>query len=699
MRNASSLLIVCHLLCLLPPAAMALGFGPVDGATILGQRLNLSTQLSVEPQDALTEACVSAEVRVGDSRLGPEQVRVALSGGPNATQKTLRITSTVVVDEPIVQLNLTVGCGSRVSRSYTVFADPPLLELARPDPPAPPLVVARTELGAPAGAAGPASERPPGAAVDAQAAPASATTSPDAATARRPEPAARPRAAVTTVRPTSAARVAATAEPRLPARARPPPPARAPAQPAPAAAAVARAVGPAAVSAPVRAVAGAASAAAASGPRLRLEADTALAGGPAAAASMPAAASSPSAIAASGSPSALVATSDAASAAAAGGTPVDDELRRLRGQNQDLQRSLGTVEARLRELESARGRDPWWMALAALAALLALIGVLLLWRRVQRGAARSWWNPSALAPADSAAALPTLAAAHSTFKASEIPDGVVDDDEEDFGAQSTGSFAMTLPGEPVSSEPQRGALSVEELFDLEQQADFFLALGQEDAAIDLLLGHARGNGATSPMPYLKLIDIYRRRDDREGYEATRQHFNQRFNARVASWDEPTFEGRALDETPPLLASIQAVWAQPAQAVRQLEGLVWRGDEPRAPVDLAAYRDLLFLYTVARDLLDQAGTELPADGVDLALPLLEGNTGSSHVARLMSSTIPIRPLDEHDQGLDRAIVPDIDLSEPSAQPLSAPAPAPAPRPDFTLGSDLLQLDPPPAEPRG
>ena len=54
-------------------------------------------------------------------------------------------------------------------------------------------------------------------------------------------------------------------------------------------------------------------------------------------------------------------------------------------------------------------------------------------------------------------------------------------------------------------------LSVEELLDLEQQADFFIALGQEDAAVDLLMSHLRSAGGQSPLPYTKLLEIYRAR--------------------------------------------------------------------------------------------------------------------------------------------------------------------------------------------
>ena len=63
----------------------------------------------------------------------------------------------------------------------------------------------------------------------------------------------------------------------------------------------------------------------------------------------------------------------------------------------------------------------------------------------------------------------------------------------------------------------------------------------------------------------------------------------------------------------------------------------------------------------------------------------------------------RVQEEHGRGLDRGIVPDLDLSAPGAAHPSdgaaaEPAATTAPRPDFTLGSDLIRLDPPPLDPK-
>jgi hypothetical protein len=95
-------------------------------------------------------------------------------------------------------------------------------------------------------------------------------------------------------------------------------------------------------------------------------------------------------------------------------------------------------------------------------------------------------------------------------------------------------------------------VSVDELIDLEQQAEFFLVLGEEDAAIDLLMVHLRSTGGISPLPYLKLLEIYRRRQDRESYERMRKRFDRRFNAVAPEWDTDLERGRELQDYPAVL---------------------------------------------------------------------------------------------------------------------------------------------------
>jgi hypothetical protein len=169
---------------------------------------------------------------------------------------------------------------------------------------------------------------------------------------------------------------------------------------------------------------------------------------------------------------------------------------------------------------------------------------------------------------------------------------------------------------------ERRAVTVEEQIDLEQQADFFIVLGQDEAAIDLLLAHLRGTGGTSPMPYLKLLEIHSRRDDPEAYERIRARFNQRFNGVAPPWGTELAMGRSLEEYPEVLQRLQRAWWAPLDAMAELEAMLFRKGGDAELFELPAYQDVIFLYQLARDLLqqDQEGTHVPASQVDVLLPI-------------------------------------------------------------------------------
>jgi hypothetical protein len=211
----------------------------------------------------------------------------------------------------------------------------------------------------------------------------------------------------------------------------------------------------------------------------------------------------------------------------------------------------------------------------------------------------------------------------------------------------------------------RRGLSPEEVIDLEQQADFFIALGQEDAAIDLLMNHVRSSGGTSPMPYLKLLQIYRRRGEADAYDRIRERFNRRFNGRAPAWDADPREGRALQAYADVVAQVQSAWRAPARAAEILEALLLRRDSSAESFDLPAYEELLFLYAVARD---EAEREANPDGVDLLLPLGEDEPVSS--IQRVSVTLPQSASSRTTPGPGSAPV-DVEID------ISVPAPAPRP----------------------
>ena len=217
----------------------------------------------------------------------------------------------------------------------------------------------------------------------------------------------------------------------------------------------------------------------------------------------------------------------------------------------------------------------------------------------------------------------------------------------------------------VGEGPARD-VTIEELIDLEQQAEFFVVLGQDESAVDLLVEHLRHTGGGSPLPYLKLLEIHHRQGHRGEYERLRLRFNQRFNAYAPEWDADMQAGRTLESYAGVVPRLQQVWSRPLDAMAELEALLFR--KSRGDLfDLPAYRDVLLLYSLARDLLDREGAD--TGNVDLLLPLADGGDFSS------TAPAPFLGLEfDGDDGPQALSEPttapiDLDLSIETARPAS------------------------------
>ncbi len=621
-------LTICSLGCLAVAAAQAAGLGAGTPAAVLGQPLDFAVQLRLEPGEALAPECVSAEVTTGERRVPPSTVRTELEmTGPDTAR--VRVSTQGVVDEPVVGVQLSVGCTARISRRYVLLADPPSSAAAA----------------APAFAANPGLV-PAGDGASAQ--PLGPTPAEQAATsaAARPPRAARPKPSLT---PAQQAAARAAARQRREARA-----ARAAAQRQ----AQAQAPAPAA-------------------PRLKLEAE----------APMPSAqnqAVEEALAAVAQAASAARAAASAASASEQKIAALERSMETLRSEakvNKDLATEL---RQRLGPAESA---NVWMLPLMVVSGLLAALAAWLAWRlgRVQAQQQQRWrdavapplssamppppstFGPGAAEPAPGYHGSPTVpfvtkevaAAAASPATPALMAAGAIAASAARAGRATP---AWPPPAPPVvwpppdSTQPlapssnsgdvptvQRTQtlnmdlrteadtprdVSIEELIDLEQQADFFVVLGQDDAAIDLLMDHVRGTGGGSPLPYLKLLEIHHRRKDRESYDRMRARFNHRFNAYAPEYGVDLTAGRALDDYPGVIPRLQEVWPRPLDAMAELEALLFRKSRGEL-FDLPAYREVLFLYSLARDLLDRAAAD--NGNVDLLLPLSMGASGAAAAA--------------------------------------------------------------------
>ena len=110
--------------------AVALGFGDFRASALLGQPLNLALPVSLAEGETLAGNCVSAEVQSGDSRLQPGTVRARVTQGRDAGEAIIRISTTVAIDEPVVNVTVSAGCPPRITRTLVLLADPPLVNVA-----------------------------------------------------------------------------------------------------------------------------------------------------------------------------------------------------------------------------------------------------------------------------------------------------------------------------------------------------------------------------------------------------------------------------------------------------------------------------------------------------------------------------------------------------------------------------------------
>ena len=201
-------------------------------------------------------------------------------------------------------------------------------------------------------------------------------------------------------------------------------------------------------------------------------------------------------------------------------------------------------------------------------------------------------KPSHAVPLSSAAApLATKAAALAHACATPLASGI------------TGS--APLKTEPAALAPAVAAavrvLHPEQLFDLQQQAEFFISVGEHEQAIEVMKKHIDENATASPLMYLELLRLYRSLGRRDDFKALRAQFQQHFNAVVPEFSAFQAGGRTLMDYADVAASIEAVWS--ADAVQPLlESYIFCPAEgcrsTAEPFELPAYDDLLLLYALA-----------------------------------------------------------------------------------------------------
>jgi hypothetical protein len=637
----------------------ALGLGRPVSRAILGESFQATVPLRLEAGEEFDDKCLVADVYFGDDKIEAARVQTTLVPGKGA-ERSVRITTSAVINEPVVTLYVAAGCAAKVSRKFVAFADPPALAAVAQDvsPPVDPVRDAEGPGVASSGAAGVSqsatSGRPPASrrADRLAAAERSRTVASASPSGSAGERQASPAHLTESGAEHKAGRLASARKDKLSARLDK---------------GAAPATGARLVLDPVEADATVA-------PSLMMSSD--MKGG----LDVDSAQAQERRAAAAALWAAMNASPEQLARDRTRMQELEQRLARLQQDSVAAREKVLALEARVREAEEGRLTQPLVMGLAGVSALLAAALFFVVRRQKPADAQATWWQPDAEAEAVSASGEPApvsaplaepvldrtaaefvaldaaarateppaLAGQASPAAEASVPLSMPATQLAATSAMATGPQAPVAISavNPEASEAVR-ALSVEELIDLEQQAEFFSVLGQDDAAIELLESSIHHSAGSSPLPYLKLLEMYQRLGRETDYQRMQAEFNQRFNAYAPSWDADLSHGHDLTDYPGVLERLQAIWSSPPQAMSVLQKSLTRPDDSVETFDLPAYRELLFLYAVARDLSERESQDRPA--VDL--------------------------LARDTQAL--TMVPDIDLDEPtSVAPLMATRPVKA-----------------------
>jgi pilus assembly protein FimV len=577
--------------------------GRVRGTALIGQPLDLSIQVQFDGEENASSLCMEADVFHADTRQDPARVKVNVEAAQQPQTATVRVVSSQPVDEPMVTVYLKAGCGQKITRRYVLLADFP----SEP-------------------ASGPVASAPVG--ISSAPAQVSATTAVETKIGSTWAEASRP------AEPAARAPQNVVAKPPVVRKVKPP------------------------AAAPVKAVAAPPektaivekrqAGQAAGQSRLRLDPLEVLAE--------------------------RVATLEAAKAASApASVPADDVVKdamrfqSLEGDVKALlslaaknEASLLEMKTRLQKAESERFAN--WLVYALMAAiLLCLAAIWTLWsrQRTLESTKGDWWRgggdagtekatpgPTAVTPAPmpetsgatpevfdrnvQAAGMAPAPKVHNPISSvdlhlSEISASTFDTLLQSGPAPIRGSKPGALIG---SSGPGERRVSSDELFDIRQQAEFFVSLGQTDQAIRVLENHIAENAGSSPVLYLDLLQLFHSLNLKTDFRQYREDFNLLFNSRVPEFALFKQEGRGLEAYPDVLADISVLWPSP-QVLQILEACIFHNswDDKGQVFDLAAFRELLLLYGIA--LSEHEGS------------VRTGSSGQSDFARMPSASQGVR----------------------------------------------------------
>jgi len=566
---------ICTALALASTQVSALTLGRLHGSALLGKELDVSVLVQFAPEDDVSAACFAAEVAYGETPVERSRITLLSQAGSQPQTQIVRVKSSVLVDEAVVTLRLLAVCTPKASRRYVMLSD----------------VLSET---APAPVAAP---------------------NPSLAGSAKELPMVRPGLPLHADAPKSRVR-RAVASAKLPAKATSKP------------------------------VASSKTARGASAKALNHAQAAALV--------------------------ALQRRVDDIATWQASNHTADDLLKsearekalesQLKGLHQLSDKNQKNIQALSASLDKAESENYGSFLVYGLGALLAaclgfLAFVLI---RLRRGGSEPWWSDADEARSGDTASLqdahansleipsPALATpvesavSSSPSVATRASDPVgstreVEYDGESFWplVEADSGQTIALARKPVAAAPAEStgagslhtghaslkAISTQDMLDVREQAEFFMALGQHDDAVQLLEASIKSSTAANPLIFLDLLKIFHTLSRRSEFEKVREEFNQQFTGRIPDYSSFLLEGNGLEDYDDICQQIVVLWPT-EYTVDFIEQCLVRTSEdgPEQGIDLQAFKDLLLLYGVIKR-LEQSPDSLvvPFSAGQAALP--------------------------------------------------------------------------------
>ncbi|MDD5330150.1 MAG: hypothetical protein PHX38_09105 [Sulfuricella sp.] len=261
-------------------------------------------------------------------------------------------------------------------------------------------------------------------------------------------------------------------------------------------------------------------------------------------------------------------------------------LKDLEARIEDLQAKLEGMERQRLNLAAAPGvmavssqKAPAPGPAAALAENLAVVaggGLMLaavsfwLYRKRRRKAAAEWEEVQGEIPAENEPTLPArVAMPDAAMPASAPPpdaEPAVPDatrTSEDSGAKQHAGQADASSYEVLlrSLTGEDSSISAHSIESTVEEAEIYLALGENEKAIETLLQDIEAHSGANIYPWIKLLDIYRQGGRQQEFETLAQRLNQNFNIVAPIWSGAVDGGslRSLECFPHLTAKIMSLW--------------------------------------------------------------------------------------------------------------------------------------------